>query len=65
MSLEFSTQGELQGDIMTALHVETHRIRRTRRYVHETVFIASPAGPETQKEDMSLSFLDFLQLRAA
>jgi hypothetical protein len=63
--MEFFTQGEFQGDIMTALPVETHRIRRTRPYVPATVFIANPAGPETPKQVISLSFLDLHQLRGA
>jgi hypothetical protein len=62
-SIELFTQGEPQGDIMPALHVETHRIPRTRRYVPETVFIANPAPPETPKQAISLSFLDLHQLR--
>jgi hypothetical protein len=65
LSIEFFTQGELQGHIMTGLHVETHRIPRARRYFHETVFLANPAHPETPKQAISLSFLDFYQLRGA
>jgi hypothetical protein len=64
-SIEFFTQGKLQGDIMTALRVETHLMPRTGRYFHETVFLANPAHPETPKQVISLSFLDLHQLRGA
>jgi hypothetical protein len=64
-SIEFFVPGEPHGDIMIALHVETHRIPRTRCYFHETVFLASPAHPETPKQVILLSFLDLHQLRDA